>query len=232
MHIRTLVSRLAVGVALALTVAPLGGQTSQLGQWSAVFSMPLVAVHAALMRTGELLLFDAWEIPGTPSARLWNPETNAYTPVPNGFAELFCAGHILTSDGRLLTAGGHNGPASARPTPRCSTLHATVDLSGRPQLRALVSVPGPARRRPALTLGGAISRPNNAESRKRSRSGHQRGRRCRPRRRTSASIRCCPWPRRPGLRERLRRRPPLWLFDLGADTGSRSASVRPPAAPG
>ena len=44
--------------------------------------MPLVAVHAAIMPAGRLLLFDAWEIPGTPSARLWDPATNVYTPVP------------------------------------------------------------------------------------------------------------------------------------------------------
>ena len=164
MHIRTLVLRLAVGVALALAVAPLGGQASQLGQWSAVFSMPLVAVHAALMRTGQLLLFDAWEIPGTPSARLWNPGTNAYTPVPNGFAELFCAGHILTSDGRLLTAGGHNGSG-------VGTTDTTLFDAGHRQWTSLADL-NYARWYPslvqladgrALTLGGAISRPNIAE---------------------------------------------------------------------
>jgi len=59
-----------LAVALLATTIPLRGQTSIAGEWSAVVNMPLVAVHAAIMPAGRLLLFDAWEIPGTPSARL------------------------------------------------------------------------------------------------------------------------------------------------------------------
>src|SRR5262245_42890987 len=100
---------LLLAIALAGGGTVLRGQPSSAGQWSPPFSMPLVAVHSALMHTGDVLMFDAWEIPGTPSARLLNPATNTYTAVPNGFAELFCSAHVLNRDGRLFTVGGHNG---------------------------------------------------------------------------------------------------------------------------
>lgn len=126
--------------------------------------MPLVTVHAALMRTGQLLFFDAWEIPGTPSARLWNPTTGAYTPVPNGFAELFCAGHILTADGRLLTTGGHNG-SGVGTTDATAFDPATLQWTALPYLnyaRWYPSVTQLADGR-AITFGGTISRPAVAE---------------------------------------------------------------------
>jgi hypothetical protein len=135
-----------------------------MGQWSAVFSMPLVAVHAALMPNGQLLFFDAWEIPGTPSARLWDPATNTYTPVPNGFAELFCAGHILSHDGRLITTGGHNGAGVG--TPDATVFDATTgqwtalpDLGYARWYPSLVQLADGR----ALTIGGSISRPSTAE---------------------------------------------------------------------
>ncbi len=155
----------ALAAALLAGSAPLRGQSSSMGEWSSVFGMPLVAVHAALMPTGELLFFDAWEIPGTPSARLWNPDSGNYTSVANGFAELFCAGHILTHDGRLLTTGGHNGAG-------VGTTDATTFDSTTQQWTALPSLIY-ARWYPSLvqlgnqklfTIGGAISRPNNANT--------------------------------------------------------------------
>ena len=156
---------LCIVLAAVLTqVSSIRGQASQFGEWSAVFDMPLVTVHAALMRTGQLLFFDAWEIPGTPSARLWNPATNAYTPVPNGFAELFCAGHFLTNDGRLITSGGHNGGGVGTTDATAfdpTTLQWTA-LANLNYARWYPSIVQLADGR-ALTLGGAISRPENAE---------------------------------------------------------------------
>jgi hypothetical protein len=84
--------------------------------------------------------------------------------VPNDFAELFCAGHILTADGRLLTIGGHNGSG-------VGTLDATLfdvatrqwtslpDLNRARWYPSLVQLPDGR----ALALGGAISRPQIAD---------------------------------------------------------------------
>ena len=160
---RTLSTALVVA-GLVVSAIPVRGQAGSLGQWSAVFTMPLVAVHAALMHTGRLLFFDAWEIPGTPSARLWDPDTNSYTPVPNGFAELFCAGHILTNDGRLITSGGHNGAGVGTRDatvfdPTTEQWTALPDLTYARWYPTLIQLADGR----ALTLGGAISRPAIAE---------------------------------------------------------------------
>jgi hypothetical protein len=66
---------------------------------------PLVAVHASLLHTGELLLFDAWEEPTR--ARTWDPRTGAFRDVTTPGA-LFCAGQVALADGRILVAGGHD----------------------------------------------------------------------------------------------------------------------------
>src|SRR5262249_18914814 len=82
---------------------------SSAGQWSAVMNWPLVAVHAALVPTGNVVMWDAWELPDTPSGRLWNPATQAFTNVPVPMSALFCAGQTFLSDGRAMVIGGHHG---------------------------------------------------------------------------------------------------------------------------
>jgi hypothetical protein len=73
------------------------------GQWGAPMGWPLVAIHAAMLPTGEVMLMDH-EIPTR--TRLWDPATGAFTTlsVPGG---LFCSAHTLLADGRLLVIGGH-----------------------------------------------------------------------------------------------------------------------------
>lgn len=77
------------------------------GEWSSVSNWPLVAVHASLMHTGEILMWDAWESP-TSNAKLWNPATNIFTNVPVS-GGLFCSGHATNADGHLVVMGGHSG---------------------------------------------------------------------------------------------------------------------------
>lgn len=80
---------------------------ASVGEWGPLTSWPLVAVHATLLRTGEVLMWDAWEQP-TAQARLWNPTTNDFTDVPVG-AGLFCAGQATDANGNLVVMGGHSG---------------------------------------------------------------------------------------------------------------------------
>lgn len=80
-----------------------------LGEWGATMDWPLVAVHATLFHTGDILMWDAWDTPVT-NAKLWNPTTNAWTNVPLSIpnSELFCAGQATGSTGDLVVMGGHS----------------------------------------------------------------------------------------------------------------------------
>ncbi len=78
---------------------------AQIGQWSAVFTWPNVALHAALLPTGKVLSWsDHSDVDGV---QLWNPATSTFVAIPYTAANLFCAGLTFLSDGRLLTMGGH-----------------------------------------------------------------------------------------------------------------------------
>ena len=77
------------------------------GRWTSAMNWPLVAVHATLLHTGEVLLWDGWELPAA-AAKVWNPATNGFTSAP-AQSGLFCAAHSQLSDGRILVVGGHAG---------------------------------------------------------------------------------------------------------------------------
>jgi hypothetical protein len=99
-----LVARANAGVSCTPGVAgPAFSTTSALetGQWTAPFSWPIVAVHMALLPDGRVL-----SVGRVGKPQLWNPATGAFTTVASP-AWLFCAGHTLLSDGRVLFAGGH-----------------------------------------------------------------------------------------------------------------------------
>jgi galactose oxidase len=83
--------------------------TDQIGAWTAPFSWPIVAVHMILLPNGRILSIGRIGQP-----QLWNPATGAFTAVPQP-AWLFCAGHTLLSDGRVLLAGGHISDAHGLP---------------------------------------------------------------------------------------------------------------------
>ncbi len=92
--------------AVTVTVANTDPRAT-VGEWGPVTNWPLVAVHATLLHTGEVLMWDGWELPSS-LARLWNPTTNTWTDVTVG-AGLFCSGHATDSEGRLVVMGGHDG---------------------------------------------------------------------------------------------------------------------------
>jgi hypothetical protein len=83
------------------------------GDWGASVSWDIVPLHMSLLPTGRVLAWGKYET-GTTSAsepRLWNPASGP----PTGAAEiaepdmLFCSGHTLMADGRLMVSGGHYG---------------------------------------------------------------------------------------------------------------------------
>jgi hypothetical protein len=81
------------------------------GEWSGPFSIPAGGfdrpVHAAMLRSGKVLFFG---LPTGKDSWLWTPDgAGAGTTAPTANKpgdSLFCAGHCLLSDGRLLVVGG------------------------------------------------------------------------------------------------------------------------------
>src|SRR5260221_143021 len=87
---------------VSVTVAQ--SSTATVGHWSAAFTWPIVAVHANLLSTGEILAWDGQS--NGNDARLWNPTTGVFNSVPSNLTNIFCAGHCQLADGKLLVAGG------------------------------------------------------------------------------------------------------------------------------
>src|SRR5260221_1682819 len=88
---------------VSVTVAQ--SSTATVGHWSAPFPWPIVAVHANLLSTGEILAWDGQS--NGNNARLWNPTTGVFNSVPSNLTNIFCAGHCQLADGKLFVAGGH-----------------------------------------------------------------------------------------------------------------------------
>jgi PKD repeat protein len=81
--------------------ASLMSLAAETGSWSAPFPWPVVGLHTSLLPTGRVI---SWGLAGSP--QVWDPTTGQFTEVASP-AELFCSGHSLLPDGRVLVAGGH-----------------------------------------------------------------------------------------------------------------------------
>jgi hypothetical protein len=82
------------------------------GQWSTLsYKLPLRAVHATLLRTGNFLLIAGSgnvandNVIKNFKAYLWNPTTGALTSLPVPY-DAFCAGHLVDANGDVLVFGG------------------------------------------------------------------------------------------------------------------------------
>jgi hypothetical protein len=92
---------------VATTIAGAQGDPAKVGLWSNPFTWPMIGIHATLMPTGKVL---SWEDENaSPAAQVWDPSTMAFTAFPYNTSDLFCSGHTVLPDGRVMVAGGHNG---------------------------------------------------------------------------------------------------------------------------
>lgn len=77
------------------------------GQWAGPFAWPLVSIHSILLPTGKVLLFD--DHTTNAGVQIWDPVTGTLTSKPYNATNLFCSGHTLLTNGKVLVAGGHDG---------------------------------------------------------------------------------------------------------------------------
>ena len=73
----------------------------RIGEWTPTFTWPMIGVHTTLLPDGQVLTFGRNNDP-----QLLDPSTDVFTPVPSA-THVFCGGHALLPDGRLLVTGGH-----------------------------------------------------------------------------------------------------------------------------
>ena len=78
---------------------------AKIGSWAAPITWGAVAIHAHLLPNGKVMTY----------GRIGNPPIVWDPAVPAAFqnfvapGDVFCSGHTLLPDGRLLVAGGHSG---------------------------------------------------------------------------------------------------------------------------
>jgi hypothetical protein len=95
----------------AVNLQPLPPEATT-GEWDAPVQWgTIVPLHMALLPTGKILAWGREELDGSMGQpRLWDPTSGS----PEGMAVevaadtmLFCAGHALMADGKLMVSGGH-----------------------------------------------------------------------------------------------------------------------------
>ena len=99
------------------------GTPAEIGRWNfdATVTFPIVAIHAALLPTGKVMVFSYPQVPewkNSAEAYLWDPATGHVTrkdpPLwldpKDGVlkpANIWCAGQTFTADGELVVFGGN-----------------------------------------------------------------------------------------------------------------------------
>jgi hypothetical protein len=86
------------------------------GKWGPVVNWDIVPLHMSLLPTGKIFAWGKKDVADTMGMpRIWDPSAGS----PNGLPQiqgvddmLFCAGHTLMPDGRLMVNGGHHMDAA------------------------------------------------------------------------------------------------------------------------
>lgn len=79
------------------------------GAWGDAIPIPIVAIHADLLPSGQVLIWDRDDAaPGPQPPYLFDPIREVATAIADPGHDLFCSGHSYLPDGRLLVTGGHD----------------------------------------------------------------------------------------------------------------------------
>jgi hypothetical protein len=107
---------------IARVAAAAVGEPADVGRWdaSATVDFPVVAIHAAMLPTGKVMIFSYPKSPEENSAQawLWDPATGQkvrrdpplWLDPKDGVmkaANIWCSGHTFTADGELVVFGGN-----------------------------------------------------------------------------------------------------------------------------
>jgi hypothetical protein len=78
-----------------------------IGEWTDPVDIGVIGIHATLVRTGEVLLYGYVLDQAGTEAHLYNPVTGGNVDVTyDKRRDIFCSGHSVMPDGRVLIAGG------------------------------------------------------------------------------------------------------------------------------
>ena len=102
---RDAADNLGLAAPVVVTVLNLDPRAT-IGEWEPLMSWPIVAIHMTLLPNGDVLMWDSDDGALDLTKYRWNPTTNVFTSTVAG-GGLFCSGHSILSDGRVLMVGGH-----------------------------------------------------------------------------------------------------------------------------
>jgi hypothetical protein len=102
---RNTTGQTSTSTSVAVTVDN-SGNPAVVGSWSSVVNIPTVAVNLVLLKNNTVLLYQDGASP-----TVWDYLHGTFTGVPTS-PDLFCSGHALLTDGRVLVVGGFGGTAS------------------------------------------------------------------------------------------------------------------------
>jgi len=77
------------------------GNPAIVGVWSSAVNIPAVAVNLILLKNNKILFYDDGATP-----TVWDYINGGFTNIATS-TDLFCSGHALLSDGRVLVVGGY-----------------------------------------------------------------------------------------------------------------------------
>ena len=111
MHVITATARDAAGGTatsdpVSVTVDN-SGNPAVVGSWSSVVSLPTVAVNLILLDNNKILFYEDGSSP-----TIWDYTNNAFSNISTN-ENLFCSGHAVLSDGRVLIVGGYGGSSNS-----------------------------------------------------------------------------------------------------------------------
>jgi len=92
-----------------VTLSPLPAEATS-GKWDPPVAWAIVPLHLSLLPTGKLLGWGKFESDGSMGMpRLWDPSSGPPSSAPMISVDtmLFCSGHTLMADGRVMVSGGH-----------------------------------------------------------------------------------------------------------------------------